>query len=259
QNCNSIERVYVQESIWTRFLDLLTGKMKRIRVGNGMDPGTDMGPLASAEQLHKVESIVRHAEKQGAELLLGGRRVAGLDGHFFEPTLLHWPKNMQAPFQEEIFGPLIMVTPFSSDEEAIRLANHSPFGLAASVWTENRRRGEALARSIQSGTVMINDSVVSFGMPEAGWTGVKMSGVGWVHGEKGLDEMVNIKYVNRDPMSRTQKFWWFPYTAATAQALQSGMAFLYGTGVMKKIRLIPGILRYFAGYLAVNRGKKDKW
>jgi len=259
QNCNGIERVYVQDRVWDPFLQRVIEKMKRLRVGNGMDPGTDIGPLASHQQVLKMESIVRHALKQGAELLLGGKRVPELAGHFFEPTLLHWPGSLQAPFQEEIFGPVMMVTPFHTDQEAACLANHSPFGLAASVWTENKRRGEALARQLESGTVMINDAIVSFGIAEAGWTGIKKSGVGWVHGEKGLDEMVNIKYVNRDPLSRTQKFWWFPYTPAMMQGIKSGMAFLYGTGVLKKLRLIPGILKFFTGYLAVNRGKEEKW
>jgi len=259
QNCNAIERVYVQEEIWDPFLQQLIEKTKRLRVGNGMDPSTDIGPLASHQQVLKMESVIRHALKQGAELLTGGRRIPGMSGHFFEPTLIHWPGSLPAPFQEEIFGPVMTVTPFSADADAVRLANCSPFGLAASVWTENRRRGEALARQLECGTVMINDAVVSFGIAEAGWTGVKKSGVGWVHGEKGLDEMVNIKYVNRDPLSRTQKFWWFPYTPAMIQGIRSGMAFLYGTGWLKKLRLIPGVLKFFAGYLAVNRGKKEKW
>lgn len=102
---------------------------------------------------------------------------------------------------------MIFVTRISNDKEAVRLANKSKYGLAASVWTRSKKRGFDVARKLYTGTVMINDVIVSFGMAEAGWTGVKQSGIGWVHGQKGLEEIVNIKYINYDPQNKMQKMW----------------------------------------------------
>ena len=150
------------------------------------------------------------------------------------------------------------VVPVRDDEEAVRMANRSVFGLSASVWTGNARRGEALAARLETGSVMVNDVVVSFGITEASWTGIKKSGVGWVHGDKGMDEMLNLKYVNRDPQDGTQKFWWFPYTRGTAGGIRAGMVFLHGSGLWRKLRVLPEILRSFTGYLLMNRKRKDR-
>jgi acyl-CoA reductase-like NAD-dependent aldehyde dehydrogenase len=258
QNCNSIERVYVHESVSERFTEKVVEKTKRLRVGDGMDPATDIGPLASEAQLKKTESIVRAARAGGGRVLCGGYRLPSLKGFFFEPTVVLWSRSNPAPADVEIFGPLIHVTPVSGDDEAVRLANRSCFGLAASVWTSDGKRGEAIARRIEAGTVMVNDAVVSFGIAEAGWTGVKMSGVGWVHGEKGLDEMVNIQYIHRDPQSRIQKYWWFPYTGKMAEGMKAGLTFLFGRGIIKRIAVMPAVLKHFAAYLVLNRRRGDK-
>jgi acyl-CoA reductase-like NAD-dependent aldehyde dehydrogenase len=259
QNCNSIERVYVHESVAERFTGRVIEKAERLRVGDGMDPATDIGPLASEAQLKKTESIVRAARAAGGRVLCGGERLPSLKGYFFEPTVVLWSRSNPAPADEEVFGPLIHVTPVSGDDEAVRLANRSRFGLAASVWTSNGKRGEAIARRIESGTVMVNDAIISFGIAEAGWTGVKMSGVGWVHGEKGLDEMVNIQYIQRDPQFHMQKYWWFPYTGKMAEGMKAGMAFLFGRGILGRIAAVPAVLKHFAAYLLMNRRRKDKW
>ena len=192
-------------------------------------------------------------------MLLGGKPVRRLPGHFFEPTLVAWNRKPSEPFQEEIFGPVLTVTTVADDGEAVRFANRSPFGLAASVWTENPARGRAIASRIEAGTVMINDVLVSFGITEAGWTGVKQSGIGLVHGDKGLDEMVNLKYMNRDPLSRGQKFWWFPYSGEMTENLRAALTFLFGKGIARKIRLAPRILWAFGGYLLWNKKRKKKW
>jgi succinate-semialdehyde dehydrogenase/glutarate-semialdehyde dehydrogenase len=259
QNCNGVERVTVHASVADRFIALLADRIRKLRIGNGMDPDTDMGPLASEAQRIKMETVLRHLRARGGQVLLGGKPVRRLPGHFFEPTLVAWNRKPSEPFQEEIFGPVLTVTTVADDGEAVRFANRSPFGLAASVWTENPARGRAIASRIEAGTVMINDVLVSFGITEAGWTGVKQSGIGWVHGDKGLDEMVNLKYMNRDPLSRGQKFWWFPYSGEMTENLRAALTFLFGKGIARKIRLAPRILWAFGGYLLWNKKRKKKW
>ncbi|MBN1779688.1 aldehyde dehydrogenase family protein [bacterium] len=258
QNCNSIERVYVHASVYPSFLELMTRKISHLQVGNGMEPGVDIGPLASEAQLHKIEKLVHKAVKDGAHIHCGGNPFRDMEGYFFQPTILTTEEPLISFHDEELFGPLVMVTPFQDEEEAVRFANQSAFGLAASVWTRNRKNGLRLARQIESGTVMINDAVVSFGMTEAGWTGVKKSGIGWVHGEKGLDEMVNMQYINHDPQFRMQKIWWFPYTPSVSGAMKAGMHFLFHRNWWKKLRAIPKVLRCFAPYLLLNSRRKEK-
>lgn len=258
QNCNGVERVYVDEKIADGFIELMVDKTKKLRIGNGLNPETDMGPLASEAQLIKTEAIVEMAVSVGARVLLGGRRAENLTGYFFEPTLIQWDKSVPQPTDIEIFSPIVFITEVSDDTEAIRLANHSRFGLAGSVWSGNPKRAKQIARSIESGTVMINDVIVSFGMTEAGWTGIKNSGIGWVHGEKGLDEMVNIKYINRDPQSHTQKLWWFPYSEKIIHAMKAGLVFLFSQGLMKRLNVIPQVLKSFTSYLLLNRKRTDK-
>jgi succinate-semialdehyde dehydrogenase/glutarate-semialdehyde dehydrogenase len=258
QNCNGIERIYVHESIADSVIDNMLKKIKRLRVGNGMESHVDIGPLASEMQLKKIEAIVKNADEMGAECLTGGQRIKGLPGYFFEPTLYLWNRSISRPPDQEIFGPVVYITPVKDDEEAVQLSNNSTFGLTASVWTENVRRGREVAHLIEAGTVMINDVIVSFGITEASWTGIKNSGIGWVHGEKGLDEMVNIKYINRDPQSHSQKFWWFPYSQDMLTAIRAGMNFLFARNLKRRISGVLKVIRFFSGYLLLNRKRSDK-
>lgn len=258
QNCNSVERLFVHRSILDDFLKLLIEKAGRIRVGDGMDSRTDMGPLASGDQLNKIETGVEKSLSANGRILFGGRRSRLLPGYFFEPTVLFHETLPGFLPEEELFGPILIVIPVTDDMEAVRLANQSVFGLAASVWTRNPKRGEAIATKLDAGSVMINDVVVSFGITEASWTGIKKSGVGWVHGEKGMDEMVNLKYLNRDPQDRMQKFWWFPYTDGMRDGIRAGMVFMHGSGLRRKAATLPKIIRFFLGYLVMNKRRPDK-
>ena len=162
-------------------------------------------------QLKIVEDQVNDAVQRGARLLAGGKRLSELGPNFYAPTLLADVTHDMRVMQEETFGPVLPVAPFDSDEDAIRLANDSEFGLAASVWTRNRRRGEAVAARIKAGTVMLNDMISCFGIAEAPHGGFKHSGIGRTHGEMGLQEMVQAKYVDVDLIPGIRKVWWFGY------------------------------------------------
>src|SRR5439155_23086160 len=136
---------------------------------------------------------------------------------------------------EETFGPVLPVMAFESDDEAVRLANDSEFGLAASIWTRNRMRGEALARRIHAGTVMVNDALSCYGISEAPHGGVKASGTGRTHGRFGLDEMVRLKYVDSDLLPRMKKPWWYGYDAALAPAAEGFLDFQFARGVADRL------------------------
>lgn len=259
QNCNSIERVYVEHSIVYPFIELLLKKVEKLRVGDGMDADIDLGPVATDMQLSKMASVVASVVEKGGKILAGGQIMDSRAGYFFKPTVVLWDQSLTRVPDEEIFGPLIHVIPVSDIHEAVLWSNKSSFGLAASVWTRNLKKGQAIARKIESGSVMVNDSVVSFGISEASWTGVKKSGIGWTHGQKGLDEMVNIKYICIDTQFRLQKFWWFPYGEKMIKAMKKGMNFLFSVKLIKRLTAIPQTLKYFAGYLFLNRKRKDKW
>lgn len=258
QNCNSIERVYIHEAIADDFIDFVVKKVNKLRIGNGMDETTDVGPLVSEPQRVKMETIVNNAIDRGAKVLLGGHRITDLRGYFFEPTVILYDKSIPQPSNEEIFGPIVCITPVSNDNEAVELANRSSFGLAASVWTSDVKRGERISHCLEMGSVMINDVHISFGIPEAERSGIKNSAVGWVQGERGLDEMVNIQYVNRDPQFHTQKLWWFPYSSRMIEAMKAGLDFLFAQSIRRKMKSVPQVLRSFTSYLLFNRKRSDK-
>src|SRR5712692_4034193 len=211
QACLSVERCYVHRGLYEPFLEACVGKTRQLRVGDGMAADTDVGPLIHGRQLLNVESHVEDARSHGARVLTGGTRLMELGPNFYAPTVLADVTHEMRIMRDETFGPVLPVMPFDSDDEAVRLANDSEYGLAASVWTRDRARGEAIARRIQAGTVMVNDTVSCFGISEAPHGGVKASGVGRTHGRFGLDEMVRIKYVDSDRLPGVKKVWWYGY------------------------------------------------
>jgi acyl-CoA reductase-like NAD-dependent aldehyde dehydrogenase len=193
QACLSVERCYVHRRLYEPFLEACVSKTKKLRVGNGAEAETDVGPLIHERQLRSVEAQVEDAKTRGARVLAGGYRLKELGVNFYAPTILADVTHAMRIMREETFGPVLPVMAFESDEQAVALANDSEFGLGASVWTRDPSRGEALARRIQAGTVMVNDAVSCFGISEGPHGGVKASGIGRTHGRFGLEEMVRIK------------------------------------------------------------------
>lgn len=211
QTCLSVERCYVQRKSYQPFLEACVAKAERLRAGNGMDPETDMGPMINERQLHVVEQQVEDARARGARVLTGGTRLQEIGPNFFAPTVLADVTHNMRIMHEETFGPVLPIMAFESEDEAVRLANDSEYGLAASVWTRDRPRGEALARRIAAGTVLVNDVVSCFGISEAPHGGTKASGIGRTHGRFGLEEMVRLKYLDSDLLPGMKKVWWYSY------------------------------------------------
>lgn len=236
QTCLSVERCYVHRSVYEPFLAKCLEKVARLRVGNGIDSEAEIGPMIDERQLKVVEAQVNDAIRDGARLLAGGRRLTELGANFYAPTLLADVTNRMRIMQEETFGPVLPVAPFDTDEQAVMLANDSAFGLAASVWTTSNRRGEAIAARLNAGTVMLNDTISCFGIAEAPHGGFKQSGIGRTHGELGLQEMVQVKYVDTDRMPRFKKVWWFGYGRNYEQQMGGLADLLFARKLGAKIR-----------------------
>jgi succinate-semialdehyde dehydrogenase/glutarate-semialdehyde dehydrogenase len=250
QTCLSVERCYVHRSLYQKFLQAIVDKTRKLRVGNGLDPETEIGPIIHEQQLRVVEAHVADAVTGGARLLSGGKRLSELGPNFYTPTVLADVTHEMLIMREETFGPVLPIMAFDSDGEAVRLANDSEFGLAASVWTSDRRRGEALARRIEAGTVMVNDVISCFGISEAPHGGVKSSGLGRAHGRLGLEEMVRIKYVDSDLLPRVSKVWWFGYGREFTRQMNGFVDLLFASNLRRRI---AGAVHSVAAYFRKGR------
>lgn len=196
QVCSATSRVLVERPIYDRVLDRLVVESRRIAIGPGLQPGVKLGPLVSGVQRDKVVGRVRSAVADGARLVSGGERPSGLErGYFLEPTILDRVSEDAPAWREEIFGPVLCVRPFDSEEEAIALANRSRFGLAAAVMSTDLERCERVASRLEAGVVWVNCCQPTF--VEAPWGGIKESGIGRELGPWGLDNFLSIKQVTR--------------------------------------------------------------
>ncbi len=236
QACLSVERCYVHRTLYEAFVAKCVEKASKLRVGNGLDPEIDVGPMIHHRQMSAVRAHVEDAVSRGARAVVGGVALPKLGANFFAPTILTDVDHSMRVMREETFGPVLPIMPFDSDEEAVRLANDSEFGLAASIWTRNRARGRALANRIQAGTVMINDVVSCFGMSEAPHGGVKESGIGRTHGWLGLEEMVRVKLVDADLLPGWRKVWWYRYGGKFARQMEGFLDFLFARSFWTRLR-----------------------
>ena len=191
QTCVCINRVYVQESIAESFTQKLVEKAKKMKVGNGLDEGVDIGPLIDVSAVEKAQNHVDDATTKGAIIALGGK---GRDGLFFEPTILTSVTDDMVCMYEETFGPVMPISTFSTEEEAIRRANDSIYGLAAYVFTENISRGIRITDKLEYGIIGLNDGLPS--TPQAPFGGFKQSGLGREGGHHGIDEYLEVKYIS---------------------------------------------------------------
>jgi acyl-CoA reductase-like NAD-dependent aldehyde dehydrogenase len=229
QTCVSTERVYVEEPIYDEFVRLVTDKVGGLRQGVPGGPGsTDLGAVINPPQSDIVERHVKDAVDSGARVLVGGGR-RDESGHFFEPTVLVDVDHTMACMREETFGPTVPIMKVGDTEEAVRLANDSPYGLQASVWTKDAAKGERLARRIEAGSVTVNDAQVNYvalELPMGGW---KESGLGTRHGADGIRKYTKKQSVLVTTFAPMKKdLHMMPYTRRRSGFIARLLKLVYG-------------------------------
>ena len=230
QTCSGIERVYVVQEVAEEFIEGVRREAEALEVGDPLSWETEVGPMVSTKQYELVNELVEDAISDGAERLCGGPvDVPGSPGSYIAPTVLSGVTQDMRIMREEIFGPVLPIVVVANEEEAIELANDSDFGLGASVWTRDRRKGERMARQIESGMVWINDHSYTHAAVQCAWGGVKDSGLGRSHSKFGFYECVDIKNVSWNS-SRGRDFWWQPYDETLGEAIRASAGLLYGGG-----------------------------
>jgi betaine-aldehyde dehydrogenase len=211
QDCTAATRAYVHRSYFDEFVDGVAELFAKVRLGDPFDEATDLGPLSSLRHRDRVAGYVERAHSQGAKIVVGGEEPAELrgtpwaDGAYYRPTLITGAPQDSEIVREEIFGPVLVALPFDGDDEAIRLANDTPFGLAASAWTKDLVRAHRAGRDIKAGCVWINDHIpIVSEMPHGGF---KQSGYGKDMSAYSLEEYTQVKHVMHDVTGVARKAW----------------------------------------------------
>jgi len=192
QVCQASSRILVQDSIYDQFLAQFVARAKGLHVGPATDPTCDLGPVVRPDRLVEIQRLVEAAAQDGAQVRLGGQVLPG-PGFYYPPTVVTEVTPGMALYNEEVFGPVAAITSFTTDEEALALADATPYGLAAAVFTKDLRRALTASRTLTAGTVWINTSQVQ--SPTAPFGGMKASGMGRELGRAGLEQFLETKTV----------------------------------------------------------------
>lgn len=242
QACASIERLYVHESVAKEFTELVVNETRKLKLGPPAD-GIDLGAMTNERQLHIVEEHIQDAVERGAHIETGGRRVENTDGWFHEPTVVTRVDHSMDIMRDETFGPVLPIMTFTTDDEAVRLANDSVYGLTAAVFTADVARGRRLAEQIDAGTVMVNEVVYTHAIAQTPWGGVKQSGYGRTHGRLGLLELVIPQHIHVNRVPWLPDVWWFRYTTGAANLFRAfARHFTTGSALNTSV-LLPNIIR----------------
>jgi succinate-semialdehyde dehydrogenase/glutarate-semialdehyde dehydrogenase len=194
QTCICTNRVYVQDSVKDEFIELFQAELAKLRVGNGLEEGIDIGPLIDKAAYKKVDTLVKDAVRNGGKVAYSGLKPTNENGFFYAPTILTDVNDEMECMKDEIFGPLAPVSSFKTEEEVIERANNSRFGLAAYVFTENLSRAFRISEKLEYGIVGLNDSMPS--VAQAPFGGYKESGLGREGGHFGIEEFLEVKYIS---------------------------------------------------------------
>jgi acyl-CoA reductase-like NAD-dependent aldehyde dehydrogenase len=231
QTCISIERVYVEEPVYDEFVAKVTEKVRALRVGKPEGPGSvEVGAITFPPQLETIKDHVADALAKGARVVAGGHEVQGA-GRFFEPTVLLDVDHTMKCMTEETFGPTLPIMKVRDAEEAVRLANDSPYGLGASVFSRDTERGEAIARRLEAGAANVNDAMINYTVLELPMGGAKASGLGSRHGAGGIRKYCSQQAIVVTPkLAMKKEIFMYPYKGRTSRLLAGFFKFMYGRG-----------------------------
>jgi acyl-CoA reductase-like NAD-dependent aldehyde dehydrogenase len=235
QVCTSIERVYVEEPVYQAFVDKVVEKVKVLRQGASNDE-VDLGSMTSEEQFKKVSSQVAEAVARGAKALTGGGVNPKFSGLYYEPTVLVDVNHEMAIAKEETFGPVIPIMKVRDAEEALRLANDSPYGLDACIFTRDKQKALQLADRLHTGSVCINDGLVNYIIPDTPMGGVKDSGFSRRHGPEGIRKYCHQKTLIIDRFGLKSDFPWFPASEKKTMQMRRLISLLWRSGWKNKFR-----------------------
>jgi acyl-CoA reductase-like NAD-dependent aldehyde dehydrogenase len=231
QTCISIERVYVEEPVYDEFVAKVSEKVRELRVGKPEGPGSvEVGAITFPPQMETIKDHVADAIQKGARVLVGGHEAPGA-GRFFEPTVLVDVDHTMKCMTEETFGPTLPIMKVADTDEAVRLANDSPYGLGASVFSRDTERGEAVARRLESGAANVNDAMINYTVLELPMGGAKASGLGSRHGAGGIRKYCSQQAIVVTPkLAMKKELFMYPYKSRTSKLLAGVFKFLYGRG-----------------------------
>jgi acyl-CoA reductase-like NAD-dependent aldehyde dehydrogenase len=230
QTCISIERVYVEEPVYDEFVAKVSEKVRALRVGKPEGYGSvEVGAITFPPQLETIKDHVADAVQKGARVLTGGNEVAGA-GRFYEPTVLVDVDHTMKCMTEETFGPTLPIMKVADADEAVRLANDSPYGLGASVFSKDTARGEAIARRIDAGAANVNDAMINYTVLELPMGGAKASGLGSRHGAGGIRKYCSQQAIVVTRLAMKKEIFMYPYKGRTSRLLARFFKFMYGRG-----------------------------
>ncbi len=231
QTCISIERVYVEEPVYDEFVAKVSDKVRALRVGKPEGYGSvEVGAITFPPQLDTIKDHVADAVQKGARVITGGQEVPGA-GRFYEPTVLVDVDHTMKIMTEETFGPTLPIMKVRDSEEAVRLANDTPYGLASSIFTKDTKRGEQIARRIEAGATTVNDAMINYAALELPMGGAKASGLGSRHGPGGIRKYCSQQAIVITPrLALKREPHMYPYKGRTSRLLAGFFKLLYGRG-----------------------------
>ena len=240
QSCSSVERLYVQEGVAEKLTKLIVEKVRELKQGAGDGDDISVGAMSSERQMQIVEDHVEEFRRAGAKIETGGKRAnpnSQIPNLFYEPTVISGATNEMRPMQEETFGPTLPIATFKTEEEAIRLANDSEFGLTASVWTRDYEKGRRVAERVEAGSVCVNEVLYTHAIGQTPWGGFKNSGRGRTHGHEGLMELVQSQHIHVNRFALLPDAWWMPYSPEAVKTFR-GFATKFASGSLLKATLL---------------------